>query len=78
MKYKIGQRVRTLPNAKQSGIDLSDCGREAIIDDDKHQTCLHIKMVSPTYWKGWWVNSEYIELSVQKGEQLLFEFMEEG
>ena len=77
MKYKIGQRVRLLASAHLDGVFSGDCGREGVIDQNKYQSSLHVKMIQPASNKGWWVDSTNIEPVIKKGQQLLFSFMEE-
>jgi len=77
MKYKVGQRVKLLLSTNPGEIYMKDCDAEGIIVDDTHQWSLEVKLIQPANLSRWWIDSKHLRLSIQKGQQLLFAFMED-
>jgi len=77
MKYKIGQRVKFLPSAREDGIPRSAIGKDCIITTSDIPPFLRVRMIPPFVREYWYVNRNHIERVIQIGQQLLFPFMEE-
>lgn len=77
MKFKNGQHVKLRLSTNPASIYLKDKYAEGIIVADGEQDSLKIKLIPPSNLDTWWIESKYIQLAHQKGEQLLFAFMNE-
>ena len=85
MKFKAGDKVRIINTGGLPPCDLSKVG--VMIDPDIYHSTgseeVHTKIdmgrprrrLDPETC--WWIREKNLELAVQKGQQLLFDFMEE-
>jgi len=87
MKFKVGDKVRII---RLSGIPSCELGKVGtMVDPDLYGNTnsgneIHTKIdmgrprrpTEPTN-TCWWIIEDNLELAVQKGQQLLFSFMEE-
>jgi len=81
MKFKVGDRVKTLPSAVDIGVFKSDIGKTGVIIDCNFlDMYIRVDMDSVCKEAGckkeWAVRPDDIELAVMIGQQLLFSFME--
>ena len=82
IKYKNGQRVKldlsTHPCSIYFDYGNVDGEQEGIVVGDTNQQSLEIKLINPNSLRThWWIQNKYLQLVSQKGEQLLFSFMED-
>ncbi len=82
MQYKVGDKVKILPSATEVRVPNGEVGKSGTITFIT-QSGRHMNITMDKPLKGfravycWSINIEHIELLVVKGQQLLFNFMEE-
>jgi hypothetical protein len=84
-KFKVGDKVRILPQATLVGVEKEEIGKIGVIKFMRYNVSANygftVQMkgfcVVRGYIPAWSVGNEMIELAPRKNEQLLFNFMSE-
>lgn len=85
-KFKVGDKVKILQEATMVGVEQEDVGKIGMISSVNENILskysgLRVQMneicIVRGYKPNWSVGYSMVELSLKKGEQLLFSFMKE-
>lgn len=81
-KFKKGDKVRILESATDVMVDVEEVGKTGVITKYESYKGILVLMDKPLKRVGrrvdWSVEGSMIEHVIKKGQQLLFDFMEEG
>lgn len=77
MKFKIGDKVKILPSAVDIGVDKGEIGKIGVIFQIESSDRILIKTSFTKVWF-WEVHSRDIIPAIAKGQQLLFNFMQQS
>ena len=82
MKYKVGQRVRLLPSATKVMVPYDEVGKPGkltFVTSDGFNMNIHMDKPREgnRLANSWGISHYHIESIIEKGQQLLFSFMEE-
>lgn len=80
-KFKVGDKVRILPEATLWNVPEAEVGKLGVIDccysPKRFRVYMDELWVQYNEREKWEVHSSHIELAVKPGQQLLFAFMEQ-
>lgn len=85
MKFKVNDKIKILPPATSVGVESEDVGKVGVIshinEDANERRGIYVQMQEVCKARKcicrWNVGTEMIEPYPRKGEQLLFDFMEQ-
>ncbi len=77
MKFKVGDKVKILPSAVDINVAGSEIGEIGIVVYVYAEEEYSIKTASG-YYEEWWVRARDIAPAIIKGQQLLFDFMQQS